>query len=218
MTVTSNAMDNPFGEVPVLPVVIPLALVVFLLMLWRLQIRRAFSWPRAAVAAALAMYAAGIVGNTIFPIFLNKPSSGEPWTPALALVPFADYEIADALTNVLVFVPLGILVALVLARPTWPRVVAISAGVSLAVELSQLAAQRFFAGGHVADINDFLSNVTGGALGYGILLLLVRMPRLGRFVDRFRWAPATVHDSGDPRPQREETGRSVRNRPVSPEL
>lgn len=211
-------MDNPFGEVPVLPVVIPLAFVVFSLMLWRLRIRRAFSWPRAAVAAALAVYAAGIVGNTIFPIFLNKPSSGEPWIPALALVPFADYEIDDALTNVLVFVPLGILVALVLTRPTWPRVIGASAAVSLAVELSQLAAQRFFAGGHVADINDFLSNVTGGALGYGVLLLAVRIPRLGRFVDRFRWAPATVHDSGDLLPNRRETDRSERDQPVSPEL
>lgn len=210
-------MDNPFGEVPVMPVVIPLALVVFLLMLWRLQVRRALSWPRAAVAAALAVYAAGIVGNTMFPIFLNKPSSGEPWIPALALVPFADYEVDDALTNVLVFVPLGILIALVLTRPTWLRVVGISAGVSLTVELSQLAAQRFFSGGHVADINDFLSNVAGGALGYGILLLVARIPRLGRLVDRFRWASG-VHNSGDLRPEREETGRSVRNQPVSPEL
>lgn len=210
-------MDNPFGEVPVMPVVIPLTLAVFLLMLWRLQARRALSLPRAAVAAALAVYAAGIVGNTMFPIFLKKPSSGEPWIPALALAPFADYEIDDALTNVLVFVPLGILVALVLTRPTWLRVVGISAGVSLAVELSQLAAQRFFSGGHVADVNDSLSNVAGGALGYGILLLVVRIPRLGRFIDRFRWAPGVL-DSGDLHPKRRETGLSVRDRPVSPEL
>ncbi|MFK4115129.1 VanZ family protein [Microbacterium sp. NPDC006705] len=182
-------MSSSFAEVPVLPVVIPFGIVVFAILLTVLWARRSCSPPRAAVTAAVAVYGAGIVGNTIFPIFLDKPVSGAPWTPGLALIPFADYELDDALMNMLVFVPLGILVPLMLARPTWLKVVAAAAITSLTVESLQLPAQAFFAGGHIADINDFLSNVAGGALGYGLLLLLARVPALARLIDLFRWNP-----------------------------
>ncbi|MDD7961950.1 VanZ family protein [Microbacterium thalli] len=191
-------MSNPFAEVPVLPVVIPFGVVVFAVLLVVLRARRIVTLPRAAVAAAVAVYAAGIVGNTIFPIFLDKPDSGLPWTPGLALVPFVDYEIDDALMNALVFVPLGILIPLMLARPTWLKVVGAAAITSATVESLQLAAQAFFAGGHIADINDFLSNVAGGALGYGLLLLLARVPALTRLIDLFRWSPHPQPESPEP--------------------
>jgi len=199
-------MNAPFDEIPVLPVVIPLALVLFAALLWRLRARDAFSLPRAAVAAALSVYAAGIVGNTIFPIFLTGVASDEPWTPAVALVPFADYEVDDAVTNILVFVPLGILAALMLARPSWVRVLAVSAGVSAGVELLQLAAQRLFFGGHVADVNDLLSNVAGGALGYGLLMLALRHPRLAALIGRFRWTDAAPDAREDRPPPEGSTG------------
>lgn len=195
--IASTVMSNPFAEVPVLPVVIPFGIVVFAVLLAVLWARRSFSLPRAAVAAAVAVYAAGIVGNTIFPIFLDKPDSGIPWTPGLALIPFADYELDDALMNMLVFVPLGILIPLMLARPTWLKVVGTAAITSLTVESLQLAAQAYFAGGHIADINDFLSNVAGGALGYGLLLLLARVPALARLIDLFRWSPQPQSRTGN---------------------
>lgn len=194
--IASTVMRNPFAEVPVLPVVIPFGIVVIAVLLAVLWARRSFSLPRGAVAAAVAVYAAGIVGNTVFPIFLDKPDSGVPWMPGLALIPFAEYELDDALMNMLVFVPLGILIPLMLARPTWLKVVAAAAITSLTVESLQLAAQAFFAGGHIADVNDFLSNVAGGALGYGLLLLLARVPALARLIDLFRWAPQRQSRTG----------------------
>lgn len=180
-------MSNPFDQVPVLPVVIPLGLALFAILILGLRARRLLSLPRAAVAAALSIYVAGIVANTIFPIFLDAPGSGEPWVPSLALIPFVDYEVEDALVNVAVFVPLGVLIPLLVARPRWRSVLAISAGASLSIELLQLAAQRFFGGGHIADINDFIFNVAGAALGYALLLLVVRSARGAALVDRFRW-------------------------------
>jgi glycopeptide antibiotics resistance protein len=189
-------MSNPFGEVSAPPIVIPLALVLFAVLLLRLHARRIFSIPRASVAAALSVYAAGIVGNTVFPIFVSPPPGREPWMPALALIPFFDYEVEDAVVNLLVFVPMGALISLLLARPSRWRVLTITAGVSLSIELAQLAAQRMFGGGHVADINDFIFNVVGGALGYGLFIVLLRIPPIVRFVDRFRWTqpaePASV--------------------------
>lgn len=180
-------MSNPFDQVPVLPVVIPLGIVLFVVLVVGLRARRLLSLPRVAVAAALSIYLVGIVANTIFPIFLDPPASDEPWSPSVALVPFVDYEVEDALINVAVFVPLGVLIALLVARPRWRTVLAISAGASLAIELLQLAAQRFFGGGHIADINDFIFNVTGAALGYALFLLAVRTRRGAVVVDRFRW-------------------------------
>jgi glycopeptide antibiotics resistance protein len=188
-------VSNPFDQVPVLPVVIPLGVALFVVLVLGLRSRRLLSLPRVAVAAALSIYVAGIVANTIFPIFLDAPGSDEPWTPSVALVPFVDYEVEDALINVAVFVPLGVLIALLVTRPRWRTVLAIAAGASLAIELLQLAAQRFFGGGHIADINDFLFNVTGSALGYALFLLVRRTPVGARFVDRFRWA-TTDHTPG----------------------
>ncbi len=190
-------MSSPFQQVPALPVVIPLGVVLFVLLVWRLRHRGLLTVPRAAVAAALAVYAAGIVANTIFPIHLDKPPRDEDWTPGLALIPFHDYEIEDALTNVVIFIPLGILIALVLARPTWLKVIAVAAATSLVVELSQLGAQYFVAGGHIADVNDFLSNVVGGAVGYGVVVLLALVPGLGRFIDLFRWRPVSYRAASE---------------------
>ena len=178
-------MSNPFDQVPVLPVVIPLGIVLFVVLVVGLRARRLLSLPRIAVAAALSIYVAGIVANTIF---LDAPGSDEPWIPSVALVPFVDYEVEDALINVAVFVPLGVLIPLLVARPRWRSVLAIAAGASLAIEFLQLAAQRFFGGGHIADINDVIFNVTGAALGFVLFLLAVRTRRGAVVVDRFRWA------------------------------
>ncbi|GAA4189997.1 hypothetical protein GCM10022219_06630 [Microbacterium oryzae] len=182
--------SNPFGEVPVLPVAVPFGVVVFVIQLVFLLRRGRFTWPRAAVAAAISVYAAGVFANTVFPIFLNPPPNEEPWAPALALIPFHDYELADALTNVVVFVPLGILIPLLMRRPSWWKTLLTAAVVSLTIELLQLAAQRLFSGGHVADINDFIWNTVGGVVGYVIFVVLTHAPILSAVVDRFRWHSA----------------------------
>ncbi|GAA1413295.1 antibiotic resistance protein VanZ [Glutamicibacter uratoxydans] len=181
-------MQSPFVEVPVLPVVVPLGLVVFVLLAWRLKVKQLFSIPRVLVAAALGIYAAGIVGNTIFPIILNAPPRTEAWDSGIVYVPFADYELMDALTNMLVFVPLGILFALVLSQPAWWKVMLAVIASSLGIEATQLLVQDLFGGGHIADSSDLVSNVAGGALGYVLLRILMLVPGLAGFVDRFRWA------------------------------
>lgn len=179
-----------FREVPVLPVVVPLAAVVLGLLLWRLHRTGRLTVPRAAVALALAVYAAGVVANTVFPIFLDKPASSAAWDAHLVLVPLVDYEVADAVMNVLVFLPLGMLLPLLLARPSWWRVVLTAAAFSLAIEVTQYVTSHLLGGGHVADASDLLFNVVGGALGLGLFTVLCRVPALDAFFDRFRWTTA----------------------------
>lgn len=181
-------MNDPFGEVPALPIVVPLGALVFVLLCWRLHARGRFSLPRAAVAAALGVFVAGIAANTVFPVFLRAPAHPAPWWSGVVLAPFADYEIEDALTNVIVFVPLGILIPLLLRRPRWWRVVITVVGTSLAIELTQLAVQDLAGGGHVADVNDLIFNTLGGVIGYGLLLLFGLLPGGDRILERFRWS------------------------------
>lgn len=176
-------------EVPMLPIVVPLGVVIFLVLLVVLHSRGRVTLPRASVAAVLALYAGGVIANTIFPVFLHVgswPDDG-PRPLALALVPFSDYGLEDALVNVAVFVPLGALIPLLTTRPTWWRVLAIVAGASLVIESAQMATARIAFGGHIADINDWLTNILGGIVGYGLFVLMTRSRAVARLLRRFRW-------------------------------
>ncbi|RXR22683.1 VanZ family protein [Oerskovia turbata] len=181
-----------FHQVPVLPVVVPLAAAVFAGLMWSLIRSRRFSVPRAAVALALGVYVAGIVANTVFPVFLDKPVSSAPWASHLAVVPFADYEVADAVMNVLVFVPVGVLVPLLVPRASWRRAVAAAAVLSLTIEATQLVTAHLLGGGHIADVNDLIFNITGGAVGFAVFSALVKVPSVSAVVDRFRWHEVEV--------------------------
>ncbi len=181
-------------EIPVLPVVIPLGIAVSALLLWRLGAKELFSIPRALVAAALGIYAAGIVGNTIFPIYLHPLVTSNPftdfddWMQGIVFVPFADYEFMDFAINALVFLPLGMLFSLLFTKPSWWKVLLAVTATSLGIELTQLVTQSYFGGGHIADSSDLVSNVVGGVAGYLLLVILCRLPWFARFADRFRWS------------------------------
>ncbi|MBF4632740.1 VanZ family protein [Clavibacter michiganensis subsp. phaseoli] len=175
-----------------MPVALVIGVIAFAIQLVLLLRSRRFTWPRAAVAAAIAVYAAGIFANTVLPIYLNRPPQGKPWTPGLALIPFYDYEVMDAVTNVIVFAPLGILIPLLMRRPSWWKVLLTAAAVSLTIELLQIVTNGLFRGGHIADVNDFLWNTVGGAVGYAIFVLVSRTPGLSRLVDVFRWYPTAT--------------------------
>ncbi|THE06831.1 VanZ family protein [Microbacterium oleivorans] len=191
---------NPFGAVPVLPVAIPVGVLLFVLLFVLLARGKKLTWPRAVTAAVVAVYAAGIFANTIFPIYLSPVDSGEPWTPKLALVPFYDYEVDDALMNIAVFVPLGVLIPLLMRRASWAKVVLTAVSVSLGIELAQLAAQAFFAGGHIADVNDLMWNTVGGVVGYAVYLLALRIPGLSSLARLFRWTDdSSARDASDSR-------------------
>ncbi|WP_281266489.1 VanZ family protein [Curtobacterium sp. 9128] len=168
---------------------IALGVVIFLVLLWTLRARGRVTLPRASVAAVLALYAGGVIANTVFPIFIHVgtwPDRG-PRPLSLWLVPFVDYGREDALINVAVFVPLGVLIPLLLARPSWWRVTAIVAGASLAIELTQMATAGLAFGGHIADINDWMTNIVGGVIGFGLFVLVTRSKTVAGVVQRFRW-------------------------------
>ena len=67
------------------------------------------------------------------------------------------------------------------------RALAVAAAISLTIEVTQYVTARTLGGGHIADINDLLSNAVGGLFGFALLALLERVPTVHALVDRFRW-------------------------------
>lgn len=175
-----------FRQVPVLPVVIPLALVVFGVEVWPLRRRHRLRPLPVAVAVVGSVYVAGVVANTVFPIYLDKPQFEAPWDAHLNLIPFQGYEMADAVMNIVVFLPVGVLLPLVLADGSWRRVIAAGAALSLIIETTQLVTAHTLGGGHIADINDFAFNVVGAALGWVLLTTALRIPVVGTTLNNLR--------------------------------
>jgi glycopeptide antibiotics resistance protein len=169
-----------FGEVPSLPVVVPVAVVAFGVLVWRLRRRDALTPLRVALAACACVYGAGVVANTVFPIYLDMPGGSVPWSTAISVRPFVDYELADAIQNVVVFAPVGVLVALAAARPSLAKAAAVGAVASLLIETIQLVSAHLWHGGHVADVNDLIFNAVGAMAGYGLVAGARRLPRRSR--------------------------------------
>lgn len=176
-----------FGEVAALPVVAPVAAIAFGVLLWSLYRRGAMTSPRVLVAAALCVYGAGVVANTVFPVFLDMPGGVQPWSSSISTRLFDDYEVADAVENVVVFLPVGVLVPLALRTHSLWRVAAVGAVFSLLIETVQFFSSHWLHGGHVADVNDLFYNALGGPLGYGLFVLATRVPAVARLAQRTRW-------------------------------
>jgi hypothetical protein len=125
--------------------------------------RRAFGIP---VVIALAMWLAAAADLTLQPGHAGR----------LNLVPFAFGATAtpfEPLSNILLFVPLGILTASLGWRLL--AVVGIGLGVSLLIEVTQYQLNE----GRAADVNDLLENALGALLGW-LVALAVRRAALRR--------------------------------------
>ncbi len=99
--------------------------------------------------------------------------------PALNFVPFVDMvsDFKNAMLNVVLFVPLGLLLPLLWKRYRGlKRTVLFGFGMSLSIEVLQLFTFR------TTDINDLITNVTGTVLGY--LLARWLLPKVPA-----RWKP-----------------------------
>jgi hypothetical protein len=60
-----------------------------------------------------------------------------------------------------------------------------------------MATARLALGGHLADINDWMTNILGGIIGYGLFVLATRSKAVAGFVERFRW-PARERPRSQP--------------------
>lgn len=187
-------------EVPTLSVVVPLGVAAFAVLLWVLHRRCAMTAPRILVAAVVCVYGAGVVANTILPIYLGGASDyGVPWTAYLNLAPLENNEPADMLQNVVVFLPLGVLLPIVARVDSVLRVLLCGFLLSLGMEAIQLANAVTGHGGHVADINDLLANTLGAPAGYGLYRIAMLLRPVARLVTAASW-PSRAEEAGQVSP------------------
>jgi glycopeptide antibiotics resistance protein len=183
-------------EITALPVVIPLAVASFAVLLWRLHGRSAMTLPRILVAGIMCVYGAGVIGNTVLPVVVGAGASDLPWWYFLNLVPLVGTEPEDMLKNVAVFVPLGFLLPLISRARSLLRVTLSAFLISFAMEALQFLNAVAAGGGHIFDINDLLANTLGGPVGYGIYRLALLQPSLRRLVRAATWsAPPQVESA-----------------------
>lgn len=183
-------MPTTYREIPALPVVVALAVLAFSVMLWRLRRRAALNVPRVAVSLALCVYGAGMLANSVLPIYLGRPGGDVPWSLFVNIVPFRNTETADMLGNVAVFAPLGCALPIVLRATSARRVLLLGFLVSLTMEVLQLANAITVHGGHVADVNDLLANTVGALVGYGAFRAVQFVPVVGRWAAAATWPPS----------------------------
>jgi glycopeptide antibiotics resistance protein len=119
---------------------------------------------RWTVATALAVWLAATVFMTV------RPGNGRGvrlnLTPILLDGPGSAL---DAILNICVFVPLGLLLA-TLAWRLLPTLV-LALAVSLCIEIIQYVTDL----GRTADVNDLITNALGAGLGWGIAWLLLHL-------------------------------------------
>ncbi len=171
-------------------VILPLGAASVALVLVHLRRRGALTLPRVLGGALACVYLAGIVANTLLPIYLGRPDYGVPWHAYLNLRPLTNTSAADMVQNVVVFMPLGILLSLLAGVRSIRRVVLWGFTLSFVMEAAQFLNAVTGHGGHVADVNDLLANVLGAPLGYGVFLLALRLPAARRLADALAWPPA----------------------------
>ena len=134
--------------------------------------RRRPGRPSGWVRLAALAYVAALVVVTLLPIApVRRPSNYQP-----QLVPFEGIlgeledspveRLAELFGNVLLFAPLGFLLPLLVpAIRRWWQALAVGAGISLLIELYQLA----WPGVRKASVNDLLMNALGAVLGFAAL-------------------------------------------------
>lgn len=115
--------------------------------------------PRRTVALLTGLYAAGLSVILLWPDHIDR-DAGFAYAAIYTAFPRADPLQVDFALNVLLFVPFGVLLALLLRRRPWVVIV-----VSLIVPVLAETAQAFFLPGRTASVGDVVANALGALIG-----------------------------------------------------
>ncbi|GAA1944316.1 VanZ family protein [Microbacterium deminutum] len=112
----------------------------------------------------LALYSVVLAAIAFWPVPVDRGSGGM-LRAISAAVPWLTYDVIESSANVLLFVPLGILLALVLPRRRW-LVVPIALAVTVVIECGQ----ALFLHQRTASVRDVVANLIGAVIGLAIVL------------------------------------------------
>lgn len=160
-------------------------------------------------AALLAMYIGVITVFTLGPTpWRTRPTltDHDVLSPSTWLDPDTWVRVGspEFIANILLFLPLGLLMRLAVPRVTWLAPAVFSAGLSVAIEVLQMATPR------VSDPRDIVANTAGALLGVVLAsVILAARARTRDAVARRGLVSAAESSSGVPGPRGSADGRGV---------
>ncbi len=143
---------------------------------WKKEVLLLLMYINLAVIIRFVFYPFFTVDGYVQPLVIQ---TGKIFPPRINLIPFlylTDYDVKreafiNIIGNVSLFIPTGIILPILYKRlDTFWKVLLAGAGISLCIELVQLALPN-----SVTDIDDLILNTTGVIIGYAIFSLIRRM-------------------------------------------
>jgi glycopeptide antibiotics resistance protein len=176
------------SKIKAIPVLAPVTLVALAVVIWWLRRQGSLTAPRVAVGVVACVYAAGVLGETLFPFRIDT-SNEQSWRVWLHLTPFTDV-VADPIgivLNVALFMPLGIIIPLVAPLASVRHVLLCGFAASLTIEVIQFVGDITANTGRVADVDDLIGNTLGTLIGYIVFRLIALIPAASRIAARSSW-------------------------------
>lgn len=122
-------------------------------------------------ATLLALYAAVLAGIAFWPVPVD--SGAGPFLRAITrAAPWLTYNIIEFSSNIVLFVPFGVLVSL-----AWPRVQGAVVFLALVATVIIESGQGIFLASRTPSLRDVVANVLGAAIGLAIVTSLQAMKR-----------------------------------------
>lgn len=128
------------------------------------------------VAGTLLAYLAALAAIVFWPVPVDRESgrfltAGLNWLHSRGVPAWFDYALVEWLSNVVMFLPFGFLVAVLLHRRSWWVPTLVGLGASMAIE----SAQALFLEQRTASLLDVVANTLGAAAGAGLFILCDRI-------------------------------------------
>ncbi|OAH11762.1 VanZ family protein [Streptomyces jeddahensis] len=149
---------------------------------------------QAVLRITASVYAAAVLSITVFPLTVTwgKYANQAPWYSQINFIPLITLD-TTAIPNVIMFFPLGVLLPLISQVNRVRRATAVSALVSLCIEVTQLLCYVIFNNGRSCDINDVLANTLGGMIGYAVVRATLNRRASGSFLRAIALPGSSAH-------------------------
>ncbi|MCY1142375.1 VanZ family protein [Actinoplanes sp. Pm04-4] len=165
-------------DVPALPVLIPLGLVLMGVAALVLRRRGELRREKLIPLWLAGWYAVAVLGATMLPLRLAwGPEAGAPELYRILWIPYVTMRVDDFILNVLMLVPLAAALRVAFGVRDRKRVVLTGFLISLGIETTQLLMLLFLHGTRWADTNDLIANTLGAWLGWVLLQRVLRRRR-----------------------------------------
>jgi glycopeptide antibiotics resistance protein len=177
-------------DVPALPILLPLGLVLMVVSWFVLRRRDLLTGWRLVAGWIAGWYAVAVIGATLLPLHLAwGDGAGAPESYRIILLPFVTMRVDDFLLNIVMTLPLAAVLRVTAGIRDKRRVVLAGFVLSATIEAIQAILVITAHGNRWADVNDLISNTVGALLGYLAFRRFLRFEPFRRVVEKSSFVP-----------------------------